>query len=449
MINLLVNFKKTVLNSVKQLSPKLYDGLTTELHKRLIKGSFWSILGGLSSKGLTLISAIIVARMLDERTFGEYGVIKSTVSMFIVFAGFGMGVTATRYIAQYNKKDKEKAGRIIALVTVFGVITAVLMSSIVFTFSEYLAGETLGAISLKEELQLASIILFFSALNSVQNGILVGFENFKTLTRISILSSLISVPSQLLLSYYFGLFGALIGYGLNFFVAWCLSVFSVRKLAKTNNIDINYLNCLSELNLIYKFSVPAVITGVMVSPVIWACNAILVNSKDGYIQMGLFEAANQWRILILFIPGLISQIALPMLSEVENSYDDFKKIFKLNIKVNLLVSAVVALSVSILSSHIISFYGTSYRDSRTILIILAVSSVLISVNNVIGKALASKNLLWYGFLFNCIWAGAQLVCAFYFIRIGYGGKGLALSFLVSYLIHTIVQYTFLKRSKII
>ncbi len=53
--------------------------------------------------------------MLGKEEFGKLGIVQSTVGMFQVFAGFGLGLTATKYVAEFRDSDPAKTGRIIGL----------------------------------------------------------------------------------------------------------------------------------------------------------------------------------------------------------------------------------------------------------------------------------------------------------------------------------------------
>ncbi|MDQ3920568.1 MAG: oligosaccharide flippase family protein, partial [Acidobacteriota bacterium] len=61
--------------------------------------------------------AVIAARCLGRKGYGELGIIQSTVGMFQVFAGFGLGLTATKYVAEFKRQNPERAGHIIAVST--------------------------------------------------------------------------------------------------------------------------------------------------------------------------------------------------------------------------------------------------------------------------------------------------------------------------------------------
>ena len=68
---------------------------------RLAQGAFWSLSGAVLARGLGLLATIFVARLLGKEGFGALGLIQSTVGMFGVVAGFGMGMTATKNIAEF------------------------------------------------------------------------------------------------------------------------------------------------------------------------------------------------------------------------------------------------------------------------------------------------------------------------------------------------------------
>ena len=88
--------------------------------------------GAVISRGLMLAATVLVARMLGKTVYGELGMIQSTVGMFGVFAGFGLGLTATKHVAEFRQSDPDRAGRIINLSCLVAVFTGGLMAPGVF-----------------------------------------------------------------------------------------------------------------------------------------------------------------------------------------------------------------------------------------------------------------------------------------------------------------------------
>src|ERR1035437_1760311 len=146
------------------------------LRGRFARGAVWSLIGAVISQGSNLAASVITARLLGREQFGEYGMIQSTVGMLGVFAGLGLGVTATKYVAEFRTLNPERAGRIIALGCAVAIVLGGLLALCLLAYAPVLAAKTLHAPGLADELRIASLLLFFNALNGAQTGALSGLE---------------------------------------------------------------------------------------------------------------------------------------------------------------------------------------------------------------------------------------------------------------------------------
>ncbi len=154
--------------------------------RRVVGGFSWLLLGAVISRGLYLLSLYFVARILGKEVFGEFGVIQSTFFTMQLLAGFGLGTTATKYVAEYRQKDPEKAGRIIGLAGITATSSGALMSAGLYLIAPWLCANTLGAPHLSEPLRWSGIAVFLGAINGVQVGVLSGLEAFKRITRVQL-----------------------------------------------------------------------------------------------------------------------------------------------------------------------------------------------------------------------------------------------------------------------
>jgi O-antigen/teichoic acid export membrane protein len=100
--------------------------------KRLVSGTFWSVVGNGFGKVFTFIAMILVARILGKEAFGDFGLVRSTASMFITFSSFGMGLTATKYIAEMLHSDKVRVGRIIGLNYLLSFFVSLIIAAIFY-----------------------------------------------------------------------------------------------------------------------------------------------------------------------------------------------------------------------------------------------------------------------------------------------------------------------------
>ena len=141
---------------------------------RLAHGTFWSMMGAGVSQSLMLLTSIISARILGKQQFGEFGIINTTIGMFGVFAGFALGMTATKYVAEFRRKDPVKAGRIVALSSLVAMGTGAAVALVLLVIAPWLASETLAAPQLTGLLRISAGFLFFGALSGAQTGAQTG-----------------------------------------------------------------------------------------------------------------------------------------------------------------------------------------------------------------------------------------------------------------------------------
>ena len=191
--------------------PALHRVRGSPLASRLVRGSFWSLAGSLTSRVLALGAAIIAARILGKAAYGELGIIQSTLSMFGTLAGFGLGATAMKFVAEHRTKDPPKAGRIIALSSIVSWGTSIALALALYAAAPWLATTALAAPQLTESLQLSSLLLFLNGINGAQNGVLSGFEAFKSIAKVSLISGLLNFPLVIAGAWYFKLDGLIWG----------------------------------------------------------------------------------------------------------------------------------------------------------------------------------------------------------------------------------------------
>jgi O-antigen/teichoic acid export membrane protein len=413
---------------------------------RLAHGTFWSMAGAGVSQSFLLLTSIIVARVLGRQQFGEFGIINNTIGMFGVFAGFGLGMTATKYVAEFRGKDPDKAGRIIALSSLVAMGTGAVAALILVIIAPWLAAETLAAPQLTGILRLAAAFLFFSALGGAQTGALAGFEAFRTMARLNVVTGLLSFPLIAGGVWFFGLKGGVLGLVASTAVSCLMNTVALRKEMRRCGVLQGYGGCGREKGVLVTFSMPAVLAGILVNPVNWLCAAMLVNRPFGYAEMGLYSAAASWQKAILFLPGCLNAIALPMLSGFfgAREHADYRTALWYNMLLTGGSALVASLFIALASGFIMRSYGNSFVEGKYVLVILSFATILIAVNTVAGSAIASTGRTWVGFLFNLLWGVALIGFAYWLIPL-YRATGLALATLLAYILHSCWQIFYVRR----
>jgi O-antigen/teichoic acid export membrane protein len=400
---------------------------------RLIQGTFWSLLGAVLSRSLTLLSYVIIGRILGSDGFGEMGIIQSTVAMFQVFAVLGLGLTMTKYVAEFRTKDPEKVGRIIGLAQLLTLGSGALISILFYTLAPWLAKITLVAPHLEWLLKVGALMLMLGALTSTQNGILAGFEAFRAIAWINLITGILSIPILIAGTYWKGLEGAIWGLVATLGVNWLMNFMKLRVEIKRAGTQVRIKGCEKEWSMLWKFSLPAALSSIVITPAYWMGNAILVNQQTGYAALGIFTAADKWRQLLIFVPTSLSSFFLSSLSNLYGVENEkyFKKYQRISFLVNTLTVFPASLVLIILSTLAMSAYGSDYQLGWLTLIILSVSANFVVLNNYFAQILVSTGLIWWRFLFDIILAGLYISFCWLLIPV-YLERGMALASLFSF-----------------
>lgn len=409
--------------------------------KRLVKGSVWSFVGLILTKLITLVSGILCAHVLTKEEYGQFGMVRSTIDLFFTVGSVGMGATTSKYIAEYLSITKEKITEIYGMTNVFTIISGIIVSCAFYLSSGVIAAKMLNNSGLELPIKLGSLLLLVMILNGMQHGTLSGFEKFKTITINKFVASIFEASLMLLGAYYCKVSGAILGFGLGYAVLWLLNKYSIKNAFKKNKIAYRpykfYKNCMP---IIYKFSLPALLTSLTLTPIYWIIRAILVK-HDGYGELAIFEASMQWQVAVSFIPSVLGSVLLPILSGYNGNIASYKKFYHYNLISNLLVSSVVAIAIIVASPYIIGLYGKGYDNSMPMIIIM-ISTIIYSVNNVSCVLLTSRGYMWAHFIINILYSVILFMTSSIFISYGYGSTGLALSLLISNLIYSIILYVY-------
>jgi O-antigen/teichoic acid export membrane protein len=298
-----------------------------------------------------------------------------------------------------------------ALSGIIALGTGGLAASLLVILGPWLAQHTLAAPHLGWLLQLGGALLLIGAVTGAQTGALSGFEAFRTIAMVNLASGIAAFPLLVGGALLLGLRGTIWGLVASAGVNWALNHVALRREAARAGVPFAMAGCGQEWPTLWRFSVPATLTGAMIMPVYWICNTMLVNQPSGYAEMGIFNAASQWRSAILFVPTSVGAILLPILAGLRGSGDaaSFMKIFRLNLVGNGLLAVLAATPVALLSPPIMRAYGAGFSSGYVVLALMALLAVVMAVTGVIWQALTSCGLVLWTFVVSVAWAVVMVV----------------------------------------
>ena len=414
---------------------------------RLATGVFWSMAGAVISRGLMMVATICVARLLGKRAYGELGMIQSTVGMFGVFAGFGLGLTATKHVAELRQSDPARAGRIVVLSGLAASITGGAMAAGLFVFAPWLAENTIDAPHLCGVLRIGSLMLLLSAVNGAQTGALAGFEAFKTIARVNLVVGLLSFPMLVAGAYFGGLAGSVWALVANLSLNWILNHLALRNEAARSNVPLAFCHLRQEFHILWRFAVPAALAGVMTGPAEWTCRAVLANRSGGYDEIGLLSAALLFQTVVMFAGSMLGG---PLLSMVSNAGSRMsRRLAVLNIMSTWILGVVVALPLLCYPELAQLALGHDYSTAsfRLTVCLVAFCTTVMMFKTGITRVLVARNLVWWGFLSNSVWAVSLIASSLLLVR--FGAVGVAGALTIAHIISALALFPLYHSMKLI
>jgi O-antigen/teichoic acid export membrane protein len=413
---------------------------------QFLTSAWWSFAAAVVARGANVVVLMICARALAQIRFGELAIIQSTVGMFGPLAGLGLGMTTTKYLAEYRLKDPAKAGRILGLSLVTATLSGLLMTVSLILLAPVLAAKSLGSPQLAGSLIVGSGLLFLGVLEAVQTGALTGLEAFYRIAALSVWNGVLSLPLTAFLVYRYGINGAIAGMTMSLALTCLLNAIVLRQECRRLGLRTNLTRCYSEWPILVAFSLPSYLSGIIVAPTSWAANALLVNQREGYSQMALFSAADRFRFLLIFVPLAVSRISVPQFSRLrsEGNHHGYRKLFRLNLLFGVLITAVPAIVCAGLSTPLMAMYGSSFRQGAQVLAILALSAIPTILNTQLGFVLLSANRAWMRTSVDIVLAGLFLGIAWWAVP-HWGASGLAWAFAVAYSIASVILFFCVRR----
>lgn len=353
-----------------------------------------------------------------------------------------MGLTATKFVAEYRTKDPQRAGAMLGLSAGAAWVSGAAMMLAMLVLAPWFAQRTLAAPQLTGLLRVGSVLLLVGSVNGAQTGALAGFEAFKTIARINLACGLLNLPVLVGGAWWFGLRGAVWGLVSTIAVNCVFSHLALRREAAAAGIPFSTRLQAGQWDVLWRFSLPSVLCNVIYGPVNWACNALLVNRPNGYAEMGVFSVAMGWFNAVTFLPGVVAQVILPVLSSqsADAGGGNQRKIIGFAMKANAVAVVPLALLIACFSPIIMSCYGSGFREGWPTLVVTVFTAGILAVQVPPVQAITACGRMWVVF-FTYVSYGV-LSLGLTIGMVGWGALGLATARLCAYIVNAALVWWF-------
>ena len=332
------------------------------LKNKTIKGVGWSAADAFLGQGVTFIVGLVLARLLSPDEYGLIGIclIFTTVLNGIVDSGLSNAL-----IRKKDVTDEDYNTMFITNMAISIVLYVLLFISAPFV-SEFFHREELTAL-----VRATGLILFFNALSITQVTILTKEINFKTKTKASFVSAVISGG--------IGIAMAFIGFGV-----WALVA---QQLSK----QLLYTLCLWFLNkwfpkftfyrdsfkYMWGFGWKLLASGILNN--VWnQLYQVVIGRYYISATLGHYTRANEYaNVFSSNLTSIVQRVSYPALAEIQDDKERMVQGYRKIIKVTMFVTAVFMISLGAVSEPMIyTLIGTKWHEAATYLPLICISMSL-------------------------------------------------------------------------
>ena len=415
------------------------------LLRRLFVGAAWSVVGSALARVLALASMVVIARLLGVENFGQLVVLQSTLGMFGIFAGLGLGVVATKFAAELKVRDPIRLGQILSLVQLTAIIGGVMIAIVLVVLSDVIATQIIHIPQLAGLIALASVSVVFLTVDGYNTSALLGFEAVKQSVLGTLISGLLSIPLSIALTWSYGLLGAIAGIVIASIVQCAVSHWVLRQVLRKHGIK-HKRPSLGEWKVLRDYAMPALLGGAMVAPAHWITQIFLINTPNGIVEMAILGIGLQWFQTVYFFPLAFGRIVLPVMTDViageKNKHAAI--VLKSAILANTVVALPVALLIGLLSNSIMHMYSVTNANAWLVLALMVAAATISAICAPVGQVMVAKGKIWCGWVMNLGWAVLYVAMSYFLLN--FGAVGVAGGLLGAYIIHTTWVSTWVLRN---
>lgn len=332
------------------------------LKYKTIKGVGWSAADAFLGQGVTFIVGLVLARLLSPDEYGLIGIclIFTTVLNGIVDSGFSNALI----------RKKEVTDEDYNTMFITNMVISIVLYVILFICAP-LVSDFFHRVELTALVRATGLILFLNALSITQVTILTKKIDFKTKTKASLVSAIISGV--------IGIVMAFIGYGVWSLVAQQLSKQLLYTLCLwcLNKWFPKFTFYMDSFKYMWGFGWKLLASGILYN--IWnQLYQVVIGRCYTSATLGHYTRANEYaNVFSSNLTSIVQRVSYPALAEIQ---DDKKRMvlgYRKIIKVTMFVTAVFMISLGAVSEPMINtLIGTKWHEAATYLPLICISMSL-------------------------------------------------------------------------
>lgn len=399
-------------------------------------------------RAVAVIQTVLLARTLGIVEYGVYGLLFGTIGFVASLAGLQMGLTGTVHIARFLENDKAKVAHVIQHVTWFALIVSSLFMCLTIPFAKEISVWLLVSNQHTLAVVIGCALVAASMLSGVQDGILQGFEDFRSVAKARVVTSLLTLAIIYPAAVFLGLVGAMGVLLAGLVLKYITLIRTVKRHRQKHGIP-QKGGGVSFADLVVKFSAPTMLVSLMVGAVTWFGTFWLSRQPDGFEAVAVVNTGLQWRGPILLLAASVGTVAVPVFSRFAGNQDadGSNRLARKLLWVNGTAAILISLILIGASKFVLSMYGTEFLSGQLVFALLVFTSVPQLIANVFMQQLVGSGRVWFQFWLHLPFVVVLGIGFFLTIPI-YMGAGYAWSMLIGTFAFLLISGYFIKIRKV-
>lgn len=350
--------------------------MSDNIRSKAVSGAKWSLVENMLRQGVAFVIGVVLARLLSPAEYGQIGIMMIFIAVFNIFIDSGFSNAIIR------KKDATEDD----YNTVFIINLAVsCVCALIFFLSAPLIGEFFHDPSLTPLARAMSVIVIISSLAIVQQIKLVKRVDFKTQTKISLISTISSGLLGIILAY--------IGFGVWALVAQQISFQMVNTLSLWffNRWIPDFSFNRDSFKNLWAFGCN-ILASQLLNAVWKQIYQIVIGRFYQPASLGLYTRANQFPYLISTnITRVVQRVSYPVFAMVQDEPDRLKSGYKRVVKTTMLVNAILLFGLIACARPMVEvLLGEKWLECVPFLQILCISHMIHPLHSINLNGLAVK-----------------------------------------------------------
>lgn len=329
------------------------------LKDKTVKGVGWSAIDSFLGQGITFIVGLVLARLLSPSEYGLIGIVTIFITVFnaIIDSGFSQAVI--------RKKDASNDDYNTMFIT--NMVLSVLMFLVLFFCAPAIARffERPELVSLT---RVMGVVMIINALSITQNTVLTKRIDFKTKTKASLISAV--------LSGIVGISMAFMGYGV-----WALVGQQITKQL-TNTVCLWIFNKwwpnfkFSHQSFKYMWGFGWKMLASSLLDTTWnQLYQVVVGKFYSPATLGQYSRAKEYAsIFSSNINSIVGRVSFPVLAEIQDDKSRLVAAYRRIIKTTMFVTAVCMISMGAIAEPMIyCLIGPQWHQAATFLPLICIS----------------------------------------------------------------------------